>query len=221
MDPTAGSTASPVGVGSGSPYQVDGWSLGSRMMDLDTNTVVMNQGNTVPSPSTVPAGTLFSPFPTDFESLLSTLNTDIPLDTSPPDTPLLTPPAPPPQPTPVTTARRSRRRVPRRRPGVGTSSSTTTTNSRTQRRPRTSPILPNFASTDEDEPNQRQTQMQRQLALLQEDARQQNAGRRIRNITRTDTITTVYEEDPNGTPSVRRTSTRTGAGRRTRVSRSV
>ena len=45
-------------------------------------------------------------------------------------------------------------------------------------------------------------------------------GRRIRNITHTNTITTVYEEPQGGQrPTVRRTSTRTGAGRRTRRSR--
>ena len=43
-------------------------------------------------------------------------------------------------------------------------------------------------------------------------------GRRVRNITHTNTVTTVYEEDPNGTPLVRRTSTRNGPGRRSRNS---
>ena len=43
-------------------------------------------------------------------------------------------------------------------------------------------------------------------------------GQRVRNITHTNTVTTVYEEDPNGTPLVRRTSTRNGPGRRSRNS---
>jgi len=43
-------------------------------------------------------------------------------------------------------------------------------------------------------------------------------GRRVRNITHTNKVTTVYEEDPNGTPLVRRTSTRNGPGRRSRNS---
>jgi len=43
-------------------------------------------------------------------------------------------------------------------------------------------------------------------------------GRRVRNIAHTNTVTTVYEEDPNGTPLVRRTSTRNGPGRRSRNS---
>lgn len=105
--------------------------------------------------------------------------------------------------------------------GVGTSS-TTSTNTRTRRHaPYPSSTLPGFAATDDDETNQRQSRMQRQLDLLQEDQRQANEGRRIRNITHTNTVTTVYEEGRNGTPTVRRTSTRNGPGRRTRRSRAT
>ena len=53
-----------------------------------------------------------------------------------------------------------------------------------------------------------------------DNVRREAAGRhrRVRNITHTNTITTVYEEDPNGAPTVRRTSTRSGPGRRNRQS---
>ena len=49
-----------------------------------------------------------------------------------------------------------------------------------------------------------------------DDVRREATGRnrKVRNITHTNTITTVYEEDPNGTPTVRRTSSRSGPGRR-------
>ena len=57
--------------------------------------------------------------------------------------------------------------------------------------------------------------MRRQMDLLNEDAQQLANGRRIRNITHTNTVTTVYEEGQRGRPVVRRTSTRTGPGRRT------
>ena len=43
-----------------------------------------------------------------------------------------------------------------------------------------------------------------------EDAQQRARGRLIRNITHTNTVTTVYE-DGGGRPSVRRTSTRTSS----------
>ena len=48
------------------------------------------------------------------------------------------------------------------------------------------------------------------MDLLNEDAQQRARGRRIRNITHTNTVTTVYEEG-GGRPSVRRTSTRTSS----------
>ena len=49
--------------------------------------------------------------------------------------------------------------------------------------------------------------MRRQLDLLAEDARQQARNRRIRNITHTNTVNTVYE-DNGEPPTVRRTSSR-------------
>ena len=49
--------------------------------------------------------------------------------------------------------------------------------------------------------------MRRQLDLLAEDTRQQARNRRIRNITHTNTVTTVYE-DNGEPPTVRRTSSR-------------
>ena len=48
------------------------------------------------------------------------------------------------------------------------------------------------------------------MDLLNEDAQQRPGGRRIRNITHTNTVTTVYEEG-GGRPSVRHTSTRTSS----------
>ena len=184
-------------MGTGSPYQADGWALGSTMMDMDTQTVVVDQGNPDPIPSTVPAGILDS---FDLNETLDSLMSNLP------------PPPPPPAPT-------SRRR---QGAGVGTSSTTTTNNTHTRRhRPYPSNTLPGFAATEDDETNQRQSRMQRQLDLIQEDQRQANEGRRIRNITHTNTVTTVYEEGRNGTPTVRRTSTRNGPGRRTRRSRTT
>ena len=50
----------------------------------------------------------------------------------------------------------------------------------------------------------------RRLDLLNEDAQQRARGRRIGNITHTNTVTMVYEEG-GGRPSVRRTSTRTSS----------
>lgn len=204
MDPTAGAPTA-VGVGTGSPFRVDGWSLGSSMLDMDTHTVVMDQEAQTPSSFTVPAGTMDS---FDVDATLGSLMANFPS---------------PPQPTPLTPAAPSRpavRRTRRRGVGVGTSSSTTATNTRTRRhRPFPSSTLPGFAATEDDETNQRQSRMERQLDLLQEDQRQANEGRRIRNITHTNTVTTVYEEGRDGTPTVRRTSTRNGPGRRSRRSR--
>lgn len=221
MDPTAGAPPPAVGVGTGSPYQVDGWSLGSTMMDMDSNTVEVDQGQQQAVPPLFPAGDLFTfqPDP-EVDNLLNSLVSNLPAPPDPPITPLAPPPQPPQPPTPV------RRRAPRarrgpRRIGTGTSSTSTATDTRTRRqRPYPSVTLPGFVATDDDETNQRNNQMQRRLDLLQEDQRQENEGRRIRNITHTNTVTTVYEQDPNGTPTVRRTSTQTGPGRRTRQSRS-
>lgn len=215
MDPTAGAPPPAVGVGTGSPYQMDGWSLGSSMLDMDTQTVVMDQGLQTPAPpSIVPAGTLLSD-DLDADTLLQSLVSNLPEPTIPaPSVPS------PPQTTVQPSSRRARRS--RRGVGVGTSSTTTATNSRTRRhRPYPSATLPGFAATEDDETNQRQSRMQRQLDLLQEDQRQANEGRRIRNITHTNTVTTVYEEGRDGTPTVRRTSTRNGPGRRTRQSRAT
>ena len=199
MDPTAGAPVA-IGVGTGSPYQADGWSLGSSMMDMDTQTVVVDQGPQAPLPFTVPAGAMDS---FDVDDTLTSLLSNF---------------SPPPQQPPPPPAPRRRQGV-----GVGTSSTTTTNNTRTRRhRPYPSSTLPGFAATDDDETNQGQSRMQRQLDLLQEDQRQANEGRRIRNITHTNTVTTVYEEGRNGgTPTVRRTSTRNGPGRRTRRSRTT
>ena len=66
----------------------------------------------------------------------------------------------------------------------------------------------------------RQQGMHDRLDQLTQQVHSDARGRRIRNITHTNTITTVYEEPQGGQrPTVRRTSTRTGAGRRTRRSR--
>ena len=51
--------------------------------------------------------------------------------------------------------------------------------------------------------------LRRRLDLLNEDAQERARGRRIRNITHTNTVTTLYEEG--GGPSVRHTSTRTSS----------
>ena len=66
----------------------------------------------------------------------------------------------------------------------------------------------------------RQRGMHDRLDQLTQQVHQDAQGRRICNITHTNTITTVYEEPWGGQrPTVRRSSTRTGAGRRTRRSR--
>ena len=210
MDPTAGAPPPAIGVGHGSPFRMDGWSLGSSMMDMDTQTVVMDQGIQPPPPPTVaPAGTMMSADDVDVDSMIDSLISNIP-DPDP------LPPPPPVRPSRVPRrARRSRRGV-----GVGTTSTTTSNETTTRRRrPYPSSTLPGFAATEDDETNQRQSRMERQLDLLHEDVRQANEGRRIRNITHTNTVTTVYEEGREGTPTVRRTSTRNGPGRRTRQSR--
>ncbi|CAH3046211.1 unnamed protein product, partial [Porites evermanni] len=124
--------------------------------------------------------------------------------------------APPPPPTittaPTTTATQTRTRT-------TTSTVTTPTGRPTvaakqpRRRPRVpSPPSPGSSppSEDEDEDDDdddRGRGLRRRLDLLNEDAQERARGRRIRNITHTNTVTTVYEEG--GRPSVRRTSTRT------------
>ena len=81
------------------------------------------------------------------------------------------------------------------------------------KQPRCRPRAPSPPSDDDegdDDKDNRRRGLQRQLDLLNEDAQQRARGRRIRNITHTNTVTTVYE-DRGGRPSVRRTSTRTSS----------
>ena len=113
-----------------------------------------------------------------------------------------------------------------RRIGVGTSTTTTTRTAptprsrptvvykRPRRRPRppsppSSPSPPPSDDEGDDDDEDRRRGLRRRLDLLNEDAQQRSRGRRIRNITHTNTVTTVYEEG--GRPSVRRTSTRTSS----------
>ena len=85
-----------------------------------------------------------------------------------------------------------------------------------RRRPRVpSPPSPDSSpppedEDDDDDDDDRRRGLRRRLDLLNEDAQQRARGRRIRNITHTNTVTTVYE-DGGGRPSVRRTSTRTSS----------
>ena len=79
---------------------------------------------------------------------------------------------------------------------------------------------PSTTTTAAAPPTPRQQGMHDRLDQLTQQVHRDAQGRRIRNITHTNTITTVYEEPSGGQrPTVRRTSTRTGAGRRTRRSR--
>ena len=86
---------------------------------------------------------------------------------------------------------------PRRRPRVPSPPS-----------PYSSPPPSDDDGDDDDEDRRRG--LRRRLDLLNEDAQQRARGRRIRNITHTNTVTTVYEEGGER-PSVRRTSTRTSS----------
>ena len=63
---------------------------------------------------------------------------------------------------------------------------------------------------DDDDDDDRRRGLRRRLDLLNEDAQQRARGRRIRNITHTNTVTTVYEEG-GGRPSGCRTSNRTSS----------
>ena len=76
------------------------------------------------------------------------------------------------------------------------------------------------SSSDPSTPSSRGTQLLDRFDDVTDQVRRaaRGPGRRVRNITHTNTVTTVYEEDPNGTPLVRRTSTRNGPGRRSRNS---
>ena len=88
------------------------------------------------------------------------------------------------------------------------------------KQPRLRPRVPSPPSPDsspppsdddgDDDDEDRRRGLRRRLDLLNEDAQQRARGRRIRNITHTNTVTTVYEEG-GGRPSVRRTSTRTSS----------
>ena len=110
----------------------------------------------------------------------------------------------------------------RGRAGAGTLTTTSTvttpsTRSRIaakqpQRRPAapSAPFPPPSDDDGDDDNDDRRRGLRRRLDLLNEDAQQRARDRRIRNITHTNTVTTVYEEG-GGRPSVRRTSTRTSS----------
>ncbi|CAH3021199.1 unnamed protein product, partial [Porites evermanni] len=134
-----------------------------------------------------------------------------------------------PRPRPVTTATTttapSRPSTSRRSAGAGTRTTTSTVTTPTGRptvaakQPRRRPRVPSPPSPDssppsededeDDDDDDRRRGLRRRLDLLNEDAQERARGRRIRNITHTNTVTTVYEEG--GRPSVRRTSTRTSS----------
>ncbi|CAH3025973.1 unnamed protein product, partial [Porites evermanni] len=134
-----------------------------------------------------------------------------------------------PRPRPVTTATTttapSRPSTARRSAGGGTRTTTSTVTTPTGRptiatkQPRRRPRVPSPPSPDssppsededeDDDDDDRRRGLRRRLDLLNEDAQERARGRRIRNITHTNTVTTVYEEG--GRPSVRRTSTRTSS----------
>ena len=123
---------------------------------------------------------------------------------------------------PVTTAP-TRPLTARRSAGAGTRATTSTVTTPSGRpriaakQPRRRPRVPSPPSPDsspppsdedgDDDDEDRQRGLRRRLDLLNEDAQQRARGRRIRNITHTNTVTTVYQEG-GGRPSVRRTSTR-------------
>ena len=130
--------------------------------------------------------------------------------------------------TATTTTAPTRPLTVRRRAGAGTRTTTSTVTAPRgrptvaakqprRRRPRApSPPSPDGSPppSDDDEgddgEDDRRRGLRRQLDLLKEDAQQRARGRRIRNITHTNTVTTVYE-DRGGRPSVRLTSTRTSS----------
>ena len=127
---------------------------------------------------------------------------------------------------PTTTTSRPRPVTARRSAGAGTRTTTSTVTTPTGRptiaakQPRRRPRVPSPPSSDssppsededgDDDDDDRRRGLRRRLDLLNEDAQQRARGRRIRNITHTNTVTTVYE-DGGGRPSVRRTSTRTSS----------
>ena len=128
--------------------------------------------------------------------------------------------------TATTTTAPSRPSTSRRSAGAGTRTTTSTVTTPTGRptiaakQPRRRPRVPSPPSPDssppsddedgDDDDDERRRGLRRRLDLLNEDAQQRARGRRIRNITHTNTVTTVYE-DGGGRPSVRRTSTRTSS----------
>ena len=124
--------------------------------------------------------------------------------------------------TATTTTAPSRPSTSRRSAGAGTRTTTSTVTTPTGRptiaakQPRRRPPAPPSPDSsppsddeDGDDDDDRRRGLRRQLDLLNEDAQERARGRRIRNITHTNTVTTVYEEG--GRPSVRRTSTRTSS----------
>ena len=126
--------------------------------------------------------------------------------------------------TATTTTAPSRPVTARRSAGAGTRTTTSTVTTPTGRptiaakQPRRRPRVPSPPSPDSsppsddedgDDDDDRRRGLRRRLDLLNEDAQERARGRRIRNITHTNTVTTVYEEG--GRPSVRRTSTRTSS----------
>ena len=128
--------------------------------------------------------------------------------------------------TATTTTAPSRPLTARRSAGAGTRTTTSTVTTPTGRptiapkQPRRRPRVPSPPSPDssppsededdDDDDDDRRRGLRRRLDLLNEDAQQRARGRRIRNITHTNTVTTVYEEG-GGRPSVRCTSTRTSS----------
>ena len=130
-----------------------------------------------------------------------------------------------PRPRPITTATTTTApscpSTARRSAGTGTRTTTSMVTTPTSRptiaakQPRRRPRVPSPPSPDspppsddedeDDDDDDRRRGLRQRLDLLNEDAQERARGRRIRNITHTNTVTTVYEEG--GRPSVRRTST--------------
>jgi len=109
----------------------------------------------------------------------------------------------------TTTTTPTRPLIARRRTGAGTRTTTSTVTTPSGRptiaakQPRCRPRVPSPPSPDssllpsdddgDDDDEDRRRGLRRQLDLLNEDAEQRARGRRIRNITHTNTVTTVYE----------------------------
>ena len=90
------------------------------------------------------------------------------------------------------------------------------TPTRPPQNPNPTPSLQDLAATGPSTAQPAGTTLMDRFDQVADDVRREATGRnrKVRNITHTNTITTVYEEDPNGTPTVRRTSSRSGPGRR-------